>query len=248
MPAKEKITRFVLCALGAIVTLNGIMLFILSNFNLGNVLTLGLGLLLVLYAVFFKKINRIMPRWAKLAAIIIIVLGISLMSFLLIYGTVDTVTYKEDAIIVLGAGVHGETPSAVLRARLDKAAEYHKKNPYALIVVSGGRGPQEDVTEAYAMEKYLLSHGVDPDMIIKEEKSTSTLENFKFSKKILDTVLPEGYSVAYISNEYHIYRAGGFASRAGLNNATHLHSNSRFVSILPGTLRECLAVMAFWVF
>jgi uncharacterized SAM-binding protein YcdF (DUF218 family) len=98
------------------------------------------------------------------------------------------------------------------------------------------------------MEKYLLSQGVDPDMIIKEERATSTLENFKFSKEILDELLPKGYSVAYITNEFHIYRAGGYCSQAGIKGATHLHSNTRFDSILPGTMRECLAVMAFWVF
>ncbi|MBR3593427.1 MAG: YdcF family protein [Clostridia bacterium] len=248
MQKPTQIIRIILYALGAVVTLNGIMLFILSNFNLGNVLTLGLGVCLILYASFMQKVNKVLPKWVKAGLLTVCALGALLMSFLLIYGTVDTATYKEDAVIVLGAGVHGETPSAVLRGRLDKAVEFHKNNPHALIVVSGGQGPQEDVTEAYAMEKYLLARGVDPDMIIKEEKSTSTLENFRFSKEILDTLLPEGYSVAYITNEYHIYRAGGFAARAGIPKTTHLHSSTRFDSILPGTMRECLAVMAFWVF
>lgn len=243
----SKILRGVLLLFGAVVTFNAVMLFILSNFNIGNILTLLLGGAFLGYGVFFSALNRILAVWMRallcggLAALLLF------MSFLLVFGSFDTAKYNEDAVIVLGAAVHGETPSAMLRGRLDTAVRYHKKNPDALIIVSGGRGPQEDISEAEAMKRYLISHGVDESIIIMEEAATSTLENFRFSKKILDERLGEKYSVCYITNEFHIYRAGGFAKKAGLASPSHLHSNTRFDSILPGTLRECLAVLYFWV-
>ena len=103
------------------------------------------------------------------------------------FGFTDTVTYKEDAVIVLGAGLRGENLSLILRNRLDAAVEYYNENPEAVIVVSGGQGPDEDIPEAEAMERYLYEQGVPLNKIIKEDKSTSTEENFKFSKELLET-------------------------------------------------------------
>lgn len=240
--------RALILLAGALVCFNAVMLFLLSNFNLGNILTLLLGGILLLYGIYFQKVNRDFPKALKIVLAAGMAVLILFAGFLLTFGSVDTANYKEDAIIVLGAAVHGETPSAVLKTRLDSALRYHKKNPDALIVVSGGKGAQEDITEAEAMKRYLVARGVDPNIIIKEENATSTLENFRFSKAILDKLFGGQYRVCFISNEFHIYRASGFAKAAGFANTTHLHSNTRFDSILPGTLRECLAVLYFWVF
>lgn len=65
-----------------------------------------------------------------------------------------------DAIIVLGAGVNGSTPSLSMCNRLDAALAYLGANPDALAVVSGGQGEGEDITEAKAMADYLTANGV----------------------------------------------------------------------------------------
>ena len=80
-------------------------------------------------------------------------------------------------IIVLGAGLKGDTPSLALERRLEKAAEYMNKNGNAIAIVSGGQGKGETISEAQAMENYLLNHGIREDRIIKEDNSTSTYEN-----------------------------------------------------------------------
>lgn len=229
---------------GLIIFLNGVGLFFVSNFNIGNVLTLFLGLVIILAAIFFEKINK----WIKIALISCVSIAIVCSSFLIIYGKCDNVTYTEDAVIVLGAAVHGKTPSLTLKKRLNAAVKYHTQNPDALIVVSGGKGPQEDITEAEAMKTYLIEHGINSDKIIKEEKSTSTTENFKFSKEILDKHFGDDYSVAFITNEYHILRATLCAKRIGIENPTHLHSNTTLSYLISGSLRECLAVVKYIVF
>ena len=105
---------------------------------------------------------------------------------------------------------------------VNTALRDHHKNPEALIVVTGGKGLQETVTEAYAMEKYLIENGVDKKIILKEEKAVSTYENIKFSKKILDGCLTDEYSVVVITNHFHIFRGVTMAKRSGLKNVSHI--------------------------
>lgn len=240
----KSILRTTSALLGIAITLNGVVLFLIANFNLGNLLTLLLGVILTAGGICFDKI----PKYIKLTVAIPLIVAMVLSSFLAIYGVSDNVTHKEDALIVLGAGVNGKRITYVLADRLDKAVEYSCENPDAFIVVSGGKGPGEDISEAEAMYGYLMAEGVPEDRIIKEDKSTSTHENFKFSKAILDERLGSDYKVAYVTNEYHIYRAGGIARNAGFHNPRHLHSVTRWYSVLPGLLRECLAVAKFWAF
>ncbi len=243
----KRILKSILIILGIAVLTNGIVLSFTTNLNLGNVLTLLLGGVLIFWYMFFNTLVRALPKWIRAIFIIVLVFAISLSSFLFCFGKNNNVTYKEDAIIVLGAGIHGETPSRILADRLNSAIEYHKKNPDSVIVVSGGQGHQESIPEALAMERYLIAKGIPSDKIIKEDKSKSTYENFVNSKAILDSTFNSDYSVAFITNEYHVYRARGIAKSAGLQT-THYHSSTLWYSVLPGTLRECLAVMKFWVF
>lgn len=229
--------------LGVAVTLDGVFMWFTSNFNLGNVMTLLLGAALIAFGI----LHRHLPKPWKMAVIAGFLLVALVITALLVFGLTDTADYTEDAVIVLGAAVRGEVPSGALRDRLDAALRYFEQNPDAIIVVSGGQGPQEAITEALAMERYLTAHGVPQAQILKEERSTSTLENFEFSKALLDARF-EDYTACFVTNEYHIYRAGQIARQAGFAPLAHVHSNTRWYGILPGVLRECLAVMKYWVF
>ncbi len=233
----KSVFKIIFAAIGGIIALNGVALFFVSNVNLGNFLCIGLGAVIILIALLFKKL----ARWLKILLFSCIGAVVVLSSFLIINGKSDTVTYSENAIIVLGAAVHGKTPSLTLKKRLDKAVEYHAQNPDAIIVVSGGQGAQEDISEAEAMKIYLVENGVAHNKIIKEDKSTSTTENFAFSKEILDKQFSDDYTVAFVTNEYHISRATFCANNAGIKNTTHLHSNTSSSYLLSGVLRECFA-------
>ena len=240
----KKLIKIIVAIIGAVIALNGVTLFFVSNANLGNLLTVLLGVIILFTTLFFNKI----AKWLKTLVIAGVSVAILFSSFLVIYGKSDTVTYKEDSVIVLGAAVHGTTPSLTLKKRLDKAVEYHEQNPDAIIIVSGGQGNGEDITEAAAMEKYLVEHGVNPNKIIKEDRSTSTLENFVFSKEILDNYFEEEYTTCFVTNEYHVLRAADCAKSVGIFNASHLHSNTNLSYLISGSLRECLAVIKYTVF
>ena len=225
-----------LSAHGLLVTFN-------TNFNAGNILVLGLGVILLLYSIFFAKVNKLIPFPFRAAFFILLMLVLAFIIFLLIFGSADNTDYDEDVLIVLGAGLRGDRPSVALRSRLDAALRYHEKNPDAYIAVTGGQGNGETVTEASAMAKYLIEHGVPEELIIREDKSTSTYENFNYTKKILDSRLGEGYRAAFITNEYHIFRGGIIAHRAGFEDIRHFHADTRWDLLMTGTFRECLGIM-----
>ena len=80
---------------------------------------------------------------------------ISIECLLLRHGEADNSDIPVDAVIVLGAGVNGETPSAALQSRINAAAAYLQKHPDVPVVLSGGQGPGERITEAEAMRRAL---------------------------------------------------------------------------------------------
>ena len=130
-----------------------------------------------------------------------------------------------DAVIVLGAGVNGETPSLTLQTRIDMAAEYiftegHGNVP---IVLSGGQGSGENISEAEAMYRALRKSPLKPTdtpfRFLLEDRSTSTAENFAFSKALLEEqgVDTERAVIAVVTNDFHLYRSRLIAGEYGLN-------------------------------
>lgn len=82
---------------------------------------------------------------------------------------------------MLGAGLNGDKPSAVLEMRLEKARLYLQEHPQTVVIVSGGQGPTEPVSEAESMKNWLMEKGIPNSRIIMEDKSTTTAENIRYS-------------------------------------------------------------------
>lgn len=241
----------IITLIGTVLTIYGFVLCILLNLNLGVILVLALGVITLCVGVFYskikKRINRRAFRICKIFLVLFLCFEIALISFIAMYGCNDNVIYHEDAVIVLGAGIRGDRVTLPLKMRLDKAIEYHYKNPDALIVVTGGKGLQETVTEAYAMEKYLVQNGVDKSKIIKEENATSTFENMKYSKEILDDYFTNDYAVVVITNHFHVFRGTTIAKNAGFKNVSHMHAGLQWYNLMPCFLRESLAVIKMMI-
>jgi len=68
----------------------------------------------------------------------------------------------------------------------------------------------------------------------------------KFSKKILDERLGSNYSVAVVTNNFHIYRGTQIAINEGFANVTHMHAKLQWYNLMPCYLRESLAVLKLW--
>ncbi|MDR1189090.1 MAG: YdcF family protein [Bifidobacteriaceae bacterium] len=230
--------RLILLAVGGTAIYNAAYLAVKTNMNLGLVLEAAVGLVMVAFAV-WRRLATI--RWLRVTAVVAGVAILAASGALAWFGTHDTASDRDEALIVLGAGVHGRTVTAVLAARLDVAREYHERNPNALIVVTGGQGAQEDIPEAEAMRDYLVARGVASDQIVMEPRSTSTAENFANAKALLDPILPAGYRVAFVTSEFHVFRASLIARDAGLR-AEHLHSGTLWYVQPSSYLREIVAV------
>lgn len=122
-----------------------------------------------------------------------------------------------DYLIVLGARLYGDKPSPALLERLKSAQKYLEENNHVKVVVSGGQGKDELVSEAYAMRAYLINNGIEGVRVILEDKSTNTFENLKLSlDKIKEEHNIDNIKVLIATNKYHIFRAKLIAKRLGM--------------------------------
>ncbi len=237
--------KFLFRITGIVLFIYSIIMSIVMNFNLGIVMCFLIGAFFFTIGVVKKIIGglRFLVKLASFGIFVIVLFS----GFIYLYGQNDTVTYNEDVLIILGAGIDGERVTYPLAQRLDEGIIFHEKNPNAIIVVTGGQGPQENITEALAMERYLIDRGVNKNIIIKEEQATSTYENFMYSKIILDKLFENNYTVGFATTDYHIFRASQIAAEVGYET-THVNAKSQNFSIPMNYSREFLAVIKYYVF
>lgn len=234
--------RLVLLALAAAFLANACWLALTANLTVGTAMTALVGAGLLAWGGWYRRTGR-----AVTVAAVALAVGFGGLSvFLAAYGSRSTATDDEAAAIVLGAAVHGSELSRTLQGRLDAAVAYHQRNPKALIVVSGGQGPQENLPEGVAMAAYLRTQGVPDDLIVVEDKATSTEENFALSKALLDQRLAPGYRVVLITDEFHVYRASRIAASQGLT-ATGIGQQTPWYFWPANYLREDLVVIRLWL-
>lgn len=149
---------------------------------------------------------------------------------------------SADYLIVLGARLYGDLPSPSLKNRLDIALEYLEEYPITKVIVSGGQGQDELVPEADAMKKYMVDKGIGEGRIIVEGKSTSTLENLKFSlEKIQGEASMDNVDIIVVTNKYHVFRSKFIAKRLGVQ-VKGLPAEIPSTVVVSSYLREYFAV------
>ncbi|AKN33684.1 hypothetical protein Ccar_23815 [Clostridium carboxidivorans P7] len=188
-----------------------------------------------------------MIRFRKLVlyGIGILVFLVIIFAFQVIYFGESSKPEKSDCIIVLGCKVYGSTPSPFLIWRTDEGLRLFKEGYGKYIIVSGGKGQGESISEAEAMKRYLVSKGVDSSKIILEDKSASTMANLINSKSIMEK---KNFKTAIIvSNKYHLKRASLMATQEGIKASysgvfVKPYKTDEFV----GYLREVPALMKYY--
>ena len=236
-----------------------LILFImpLPIINPGNIAGMVICSLLIAATIFNKPFFSLLKtiwthggagRGIMIASVVFVtacVLYAGVLSFKM-YKAMSNAPEKTDLIVVLGCQVRGETPSRMLRHRLDTAYEAMQKHPDALCVVSGGKGSDELISEAEAMRRYLVAKGADESRIVMEDKSTNTFENIKFSFQITDKL---GYDrdITIVTDGYHQYRAGLIARKQGAENVTSYSAPTEFKFQATYWVREWMGLSRFFV-
>lgn len=183
------------------------------------------------------------PEWLKYAIAAMILVCVILFC-ILCFGVLRGMTWKGskdlDYVVVLGAQVKGDVPSRALTKRLVKAYEYAEENPDTILILSGGQGSGETITEAKCMKDWLLNKGVSEDRMVLEEKSTNTKENLLYSDQITSCA---GKRTGIISNNFHIYRAVRLAQKLGYAKAEGIAAASDPVMQIHYLVREVFALL-----
>jgi uncharacterized SAM-binding protein YcdF (DUF218 family) len=183
-----------------------------------------------------------LARRSYCAIIALIVLALLLAGGLAVdiwrYGGVVADT-PADAALVLGAAVIGDEPSPVLVERLRHAQALYDAGQVRSIVVTGGRSPEDELTEAEASRNWLVAQGVPADAIVLENASRTTIENLQFARPVL--AAHDLKSVLIVSDPLHMRRAVLIAEREGIAAAPSPTQTSRYQSwgtTLPFLARE----------
>ena len=192
------------------------------------------------------SVNRII----KMAVSAIIIIGLVLFIFieiLIVSGMAEKPQKDCRYLIVLGCQVRGNEVTKSLRYRLDKAYEYAEENKDVMIIVSGGQGKGENVSEAEAMKLYLVKKGIDENRIIMEDKSTDTSENIRYSFAIIGEDNKD-VPVAIVTNNFHIKRSVLLAKHIGLSNVSGLPASTDKILFLNYMVREAIGMVKDFVY
>ena len=213
--------------LAGFLILNGLVMLRRERFSLAHSLSLlaGVGLvaaMVVCVAVVFTEEKRAFP----VPTFIMLTTGwVALMFFCFVgyswfYQRIVRRVHP-DFIMVLGAGVPSGKVTPLLAGRIDRALGVWRGEVGAgrrpLLVMSGGQGPDEPVSEARAMADYALERGVPEAALVLEDRSTTTRENFQMSTDLVRAeprLGPEATGIAVTSN-YHAMRAALLARDLG---------------------------------
>lgn len=245
----RKVFKLLLIATGLLLVLDSILITTVSNFNLGVIMPALLGIPLLILGLFYEpallwftygSLGKLM-KWVLIAGYSCFALSFIPAAFLIGKASNAQPVKNADCVIVLGAGLRGSRVSYTLARRLDAAIEYAGRYPETLILVTGARGPGEQISEAEAMAGYLLNKGIEKKRIIKEEQAASTNENFRYSKSILDKIYKKPYQTVFVTTDFHMFRAELTAKKEGLS-AYGIGSKTKWYLLPNAYLREYIAI------
>ena len=287
--------------LGLYFFINARAVFKRESHSLPNSLTLLGGIAILLFLVISAIISSTSPPalvlvlWTGILSPIgfFTLLAMAYCTSLLFCGVIRP-RYNQDYLIVLGSGlVNGKVPK-LLASRIEKALAFankqmEKTGQLPVLVMSGGKGDDEPLSEAAAMAAYATDKGYSPDLLLTEERSRNTLENMRFSRELIeehwlarldvqedvdanvDSGVEPGtngddgnelgtdsdsgersgtnsaqikrlYNCAFVSNGFHLLRAGMYARQAGLRISGIAAPSARYF-IPNAILREYAAYL-----
>lgn len=191
----------------------------------------------------------------RIKRIVLLLLAAGLLCFGILEGIIlasghDEVKQGAPVMIVLGCKVDPDGPSPALVSRMDKALEYWRAHPETELILSGGQGGNEPVSEARAMETYFLSNGVPAERLHLEDSSTNTRENLRNSMAVMEALGydPAQAPVIVVSNGFHLARVRLLCTRYGLTAGTLSAPMPTLPSAVKSYTREAFALIKSFLF
>jgi uncharacterized SAM-binding protein YcdF (DUF218 family) len=239
--------------LAAYLVVNGITMARRESLRLGNLLSLLTGLaLFALVSLLIFAVQRTQYEALDVFTMTTVLLSgyvsfllLSYVCYAFVYGRI-TALRGADFVVVLGSGLlGGDRVPPLLASRLERGRQVHqalvargKNSP--MLIVSGGKGADERVSEAEAMARYLIERGVPADSVLREDQSRTTEENLTFSRGLMERSRPR-YRCIVVTSNYHVFRAALLTRRLGVNGqVTGARTAGYFWP--SATLREFIAV------
>lgn len=245
-----------------IILIIGIAIFIIyalplvaGILNIGNLFGMGVGAVFICISRFYAPIMELVSALCEkkvgkailiaILALIIACIGVFACTLASVVKESKNSANGQTTVITLGCRVRGDVPSLQLQSRCNETIKYLENNPDAVAILSGGQGADENISEAQCMFNLITEAGIDANRLYIEDKSTSTDENIKFSKRIIeDNKLDD--NVVIVTSEYHLKRAKMICKRHNLN-AEGIPAHSSYYSLPTFYTREVFGVWAQWI-
>ena len=237
---------------------NGVVLIRREGRRLSNLLCLAAGLALIATPVAAVVLVATVNPWALLLAALMFCacayLGVFLLIFLgqtvvqRIWGGRRTVPHP-DVVVVHGAGLINGRVGPLLGSRITGGIKAWRDEDalrpgVPLLVMSGGQGPDEPVSEARAMADYAIARGIPSGQILLEDRSTTTRTNITCTRDLLAEHGMVDPQVLLVTSSFHAVRTAILASDMGVPWAV-APSRTAWFYIVNAWLREYIAVLTY---
>ena len=124
----------------------------------------------------------------------------------------------SDAIVVLGAAQYAGRPSPVLKARLDHAIKLWNRGLARKLVLTGGRGTGDTISEAAVGRRYVMRAGVSDSAILLENEGRTTSASLQAVAGIMKQQRLE--KAILVSDPFHMLRLQILARQFGFSSVT----------------------------
>jgi len=197
-----------------------------------------------LYIMEKKSLWLKVPKAVRYVFRIIVAIGFAV--FVICQGCILTQFFSNgepgaDYIIVLGAQMKDWGPSVVYKARLDSAIEYLNDNPDTKVIVTGGQGANESVSEGEGGKKYLFEQGIAEDRIIVESASLDTDQNISNALNLVEVT--EDMKVGIVTNNFHVFRGVMIAKRYTDADVTGIAAFTEYQYLPNNMVRETFGIL-----
>ena len=246
---KHSLKRSILWLIPLFFLISGVIFyFCVSGCSFLGIVFWGAAAILLVYNLLAVWKNRKAARVTRTAVSILLSLALlaAVVTLVPILRGPAGVSGGGEYLIVLGAGVKGDEPSEILADRIAYAAEYMKDHPDTVCIATGGKGSDENISEAQCIYNHLTALGIDGSRIWLEDQATSTIENFRYSVALIEEKTGSTpVSVTVLSNEFHLYRAGRMAKDCGLQADFVAAPTSKPLIRISYTIREIFALWKY---